>query len=496
MKKWVKVTASAVLGSAALMYAGFLFVLPNVIDLNKYKTEVQNLINEQTKLNIDFQNPKIITTPLLGAGVKADNITIKLPDDSILFSADSIKTRIALPSLFLLTVKVSCLDVEKPFINLEIKNNENFKIVQLVEDMLNEGKEQRLEEGKQTVQAEAEGLKFNPEWIRIKVPAVKLHNYRVLVNDLKSKHYLDLKGEELVLGYFNGKTAKVKTYAELYSDENKNITANVNLNTFLPEFGTKLDKEDDPAERVDIPFVNPIDATIALAPHTDKENKKVACAKSLASSAAGYFLTLLVSTPFVNAMIKIDEQPQRFLKPETINNFKKGSEKLYQSKSYTLATQLFKLGLGLIVAAPKAILTCAGMPYVMRYIFNQKNEKKPENLSFKGKGNDKLAHGIGKFLDNKGMQKFSDRYKDSNFPMHIIAATDALTTATFIHETNRSDKIEEKRKKAVIYNAGISTTLSITSSYILDGLTSKSESFISDREIPKYPHFTPFSTIK
>lgn len=97
MKKWVKVTASAVLGSAALMYAGFLFVLPNVIDLNKYKTEVQNLISEQTKLNIDFQNPKIITTPLLGAGVKADNITIKLPDDSILFSADSIKTRIALP---------------------------------------------------------------------------------------------------------------------------------------------------------------------------------------------------------------------------------------------------------------------------------------------------------------------------------------------------------------------------------------------------------------
>ena len=98
---------------------GFLFVLPNVIDLNKYKTEVQNLIKEQTKLNIDFQNPKIITTPLLGAGVKADNITIKLPDDSILFSADSIKTRIALPSLFLLTVKVSCLDVEKPFINVQ-----------------------------------------------------------------------------------------------------------------------------------------------------------------------------------------------------------------------------------------------------------------------------------------------------------------------------------------------------------------------------------------
>lgn len=128
MKKWVKVTASAVLGSAALMYAGFLFVLPNVIDLNKYKTEVQNLISEQTKLNIDFQNPKIITTPLLGAGVKADNITIKLPDDSILFSADSIKTRIALPSLFLLTVKVSCLDVENLLLILRLKITKILKL--------------------------------------------------------------------------------------------------------------------------------------------------------------------------------------------------------------------------------------------------------------------------------------------------------------------------------------------------------------------------------
>ena len=43
MKKWVKVTASAVLGSAALMYAGFLFVLPNVIDLNKLKNELSSM---------------------------------------------------------------------------------------------------------------------------------------------------------------------------------------------------------------------------------------------------------------------------------------------------------------------------------------------------------------------------------------------------------------------------------------------------------------------
>ena len=258
MKTFLKYLGFTILGAIVLAYAGFLFVLPNVIDLNQYTPEIQKLAKEQAKLNVNFENVKIVTTPLLGAGIKAENISVKLPDNSVLFSADKIKTRISLPSLLLLTVKVSCLEVEKPFVNLEIINDENFKVVKLVEDLLNAGKEQKLEEGRQTVQAEAEGFKFNPAWIRIKVPAVKLNNYRVLVNDLKSKHYLDLKGEQLVLGYFNGKSAKVKTYAELFSDENKNITANIDINTFLPPVEPSLDSEDDPAERIEIPFVNPV----------------------------------------------------------------------------------------------------------------------------------------------------------------------------------------------------------------------------------------------
>ena len=141
MNKFIKYTLYAVSGTVAAAYLSFLFVLPNVINLNKYKPEVQKLTKEQAKLNVNFENIKIITTPLLGVGIKADNISVKLPDNSTLFSADGIKTRISIPSLLLLTVKISCLDIQKPFVNLEIVNDENFKIVKLVEDILNEGKE-------------------------------------------------------------------------------------------------------------------------------------------------------------------------------------------------------------------------------------------------------------------------------------------------------------------------------------------------------------------
>ena len=253
-KNW-KIFGITMLSLALISYLSFLFVIPNAININNFKPEIQKIAKEQAKLNIDFENAKIITTPFLGAGIKAENISIKLPDESLLFSADSFKTRLSLPSLFLLTVKVSCLEINSPFVNLDIVNNEQFKLIQLVEEFLNAGKEQKLEitGGKQ----ESKGW-FNPAWIKIKVPNVVVNNYRVLINDLATNHYLKLAGEKLIAGYFNGKRVKLNTYAELFSDKAKNITANVNIDTFLPPPAPALDKEDDPAERIDIPFVNPV----------------------------------------------------------------------------------------------------------------------------------------------------------------------------------------------------------------------------------------------
>ena len=254
MKNFLKITGFVVLGIVLAAYLCFLFVLPNVVDLNQYKPLVKDLAKEQGRVDVDFDNAKVITTPLLGAGVKLDNVSVKLPDGSILFAADGIKTRISVPSLLLLTVKVSCFEVENPFVNLEIADdNTDYKVVKLVEDILNEKKEKTLGEEKVVTQTW-----FNPAWIRIKVPCAKLKNYKVLVNDVKRGHYLDLHGEELRAGYFNGKVAKLKTYAELFSDKNRNLTLNIDVNTFLPKVEPSLDEEDDPAERIDIPFVNPV----------------------------------------------------------------------------------------------------------------------------------------------------------------------------------------------------------------------------------------------
>ena len=229
--------------------------------------------------------------------------------------------------------------------------------------------------------------------------------------------------------------------------------------------------------------------SIWMTPHVDKESKKALCAKSITSSFAGYVMMFGISKPVANSIKKIDKNPQKYLSAKTIQNLKEESATLQNSKAYSFATQMFKLGVGVVSAIPKALLTVAGLPVVIKKTFPKKQEEKQQNINFKGK-NDKIAKSIAKTIEKEGVQNFSKKHKDSNFPMHIVALTDLLTTATFIHETNRSKKIEETRKKTLVYNATISTGLSILSSYIIDKLLEKpTEKFIenfrkANKELP------------
>lgn len=230
-------------------------------------------------------------------------------------------------------------------------------------------------------------------------------------------------------------------------------------------------------------------AVIMATPHTDKENKKYASAKSIASSAAGYFMMLAASSPFARAMKNIDKNPSKYLKEQTINNLKAGSKTLSKSKRYSFATQLFKLGLGFVIAVPKSILTANLIPPVMSEIFHKKDNKQNscqnrKNIHFGGlyqQGTEKLSKGIGKLIDTPFVQKMSNKFHNTNFEQHIISLTDVVATGTFIAQTLKNKKIEKDRKKPLIYNAAISTGLCLGSGYVISGMLNKpTEKFIRE----------------
>lgn len=250
MKKFLIFAISALGLVLAGLYLAFLFYLPKAVDLNEYKPLIQEIAKEQANIDLNFENPQIVTTPSLQAGFKTGKILVKLPDGSVLFSADSFQGRISLPSLILFTVKVTCAEIISPRINLDIENGEQFKVVRLVEDILNKQKNAPPKE-------EVQPLPFDPSIIKIKVPNAKITDYKAVINDLKSGHSLTLTGEKLTAGYNNGKTARIKTFARLLSDDKTNITANVNISSFIPP-AKPADPDDDPAEKIELPFVNPV----------------------------------------------------------------------------------------------------------------------------------------------------------------------------------------------------------------------------------------------
>ena len=221
---------------------------------------------------------------------------------------------------------------------------------------------------------------------------------------------------------------------------------------------------------------------IMATPKTNKENKKYACVRSFASSAAGYLIMLLVSKPFANAVKKIDENPTKYLSEKTIKALKNGEKSLTSSSKYKFATQLFKLGLGFLVVTPKSMLTCALIPPIMSKIFPKKdvtneNSDKKKNVSFTGKNI--LAKYVGKIIDSSSVQKLTEKFHNTNFPMHLMAMTDALATGVFIRQTQKSKGIEEDKKCALIYNSAISTGLCIGGGYALNKASEKStERFI------------------
>ncbi len=282
MKKFLKITGIFLISIIIISYLAFLFVLPNVIDLNKYKPEIQKLAKEQVNLNIDFENPKLITTPLLSAGITADNIKIMLPDNSEVITSDNIKAKIALPSLILLTVKIPSIEINNPKVYIDIVDGKAFKAVQAYEEILNK-KENNIEANIQTAQKPL----IDPSLIKIVIPAIKLNNYVVSVNDLQTNDFLKLTGEELVFGYFNGKNIGLKTNAELYLNEVKNVTANIDINTFIPQ-QSKLDKEDDKAQRIEIPFINPVAMYKSYDLKTDIDSKIKIKQKNNVITSKGY----------------------------------------------------------------------------------------------------------------------------------------------------------------------------------------------------------------
>lgn len=258
MNKILKVVCCILVFLLVVLYSWFLFILPRNVDLNVYKPVFQKFVLENTGVKFNCGNLKFTTSPFLEVGVKTDNLNLILPDNSKLFTAKSFSGKVFLPSLLLSTIHVSSAKFDSPKFNIEIVDSDRFRVAKTYEDLVNKRRQQRLAKKSFISEKFISKFPFDISKMKIIVSSLQMKDYNVLLEDTLAGHKLALQGEQLDLGYFDGKTAKIKTEAKLLSDNQANISAKIDIDTFLPDL-SKLEQEEEDFEAVyKLPFVNPV----------------------------------------------------------------------------------------------------------------------------------------------------------------------------------------------------------------------------------------------
>lgn len=110
-------------------------------------------------------------------------------------------------------------------------------------------------------------------------------------------------------------------------------------------------------------------ASIMVMPAKNKDDNKYAAAHSIASGLISYGLSLVISAPIANAMKKLQKEPDKFLKDKEL-------EYLKHTRQLETAKKFMNFGHEMIIAAPRAMITIALIPPILKYVFGWEKKKK------------------------------------------------------------------------------------------------------------------------
>jgi len=126
-------------------------------------------------------------------------------------------------------------------------------------------------------------------------------------------------------------------------------------------------------------------ASIMMLPGDKKnaDDQKYAAAHSIASGVIGYIISTIVSTPVAKALSKVLDNPQKYMsdKIPNYNPAKVSNAEVLEvsKKTNDCAKTWITRGVDISMSIPKAIITVALIPPILKYVFGwEKKKKKPD----------------------------------------------------------------------------------------------------------------------
>lgn len=239
MKKF-KIFTVTLLFFIAIFYFVFLFILPNVINLNDYKNDINKLAKDTVNLNVSYDNLKIVTTPLLKIGVKAQNLSVKYDEKNEFLNLQNSKILVNILPLILKSISFDEIYVDGLSLNLKILSSGQLYIQKYINDYLSANQNEQLEEENNS---QTNTFPFNFSY---KMPDISILNYNLNLTDEKLVEPLSIKGEKFFIKDFKlNEKIKMDFIGTIVSKNKTYLDYKVKLDTILPEISFEQDNDDE-----------------------------------------------------------------------------------------------------------------------------------------------------------------------------------------------------------------------------------------------------------
>lgn len=204
-----KIVGLIILSIFIIAYLGFLFVLPNFIDLNQYSDRISNLIEKNSDLQVNLENLKIKTSWNLSAGAIAEKIDLSYKEGEKFAQINNFEVKISLLTLLRKRIRISDIKADKFLINLDTNEKGDF----LLKSYFNKNTSKEL----------PLGLKFSN-----RMPSIFIKKYRFSI--LNKENDYSFKGDNLSISDFRlNRKIKLKTKGELVLNKHKQIVYDVSI---------------------------------------------------------------------------------------------------------------------------------------------------------------------------------------------------------------------------------------------------------------------------
>ncbi len=231
--KKIKLVFISVFLVFVFLYASFLWILPNSIDLNNYKKDIQKIVFDSAKLNLEFSKVKLVTTPSLKAGVNISDLIVSYPDKKEIVKVDNAEVKISLLPLIFKTLRVSDVYVDSPNLSLEYLKNCQFDIVEYF------NKNVILASDANSTSQEELPVNFSN-----KLPDVIVKNYKLSLKDEKTGNIISINGPELIFDKAEiNRHFRIKSKGVVYANKAENISYDLNVYSYWPVIDSNLDSQ-------------------------------------------------------------------------------------------------------------------------------------------------------------------------------------------------------------------------------------------------------------